>query len=155
MANARSACDALFATMLQQHEATEASAWGKRCLAFEGEPFALMHRDGFAVRVNGRALVDALKLEGSTPFDPLNPDEATMTRPGWVRLPALTFGHWEHFALAALDAAREARWKNVSWQVPPTVATQVEAVAPSSADSLAERAKAALSGSKLSLSDDH
>ena len=153
MANARSACDALFATM-QQHGATDSSAWGKRCLAFEGEPFAMMSRDGLAVRVNGRALADALKIEGSTEFDPVNPDEATMTRPGWVRLPAASFGQWERYAVAALEAAREARWKNVSWQVPPSTTTEVVAATPSSADSLAERAKAALSGSKLGLSKD-
>lgn len=154
MANARSACDALFATMLQQHEATESSAWGKRCLAFEGEPFALMHRDGFAVRVNGRALADALGIDGSVEFDPLNPDEATMTRPGWVRLPASAFGHWERFAVAALEAAREARWKNVSWQLPLTAPATVEAAAPSSPDSLSARAKAALAASSLTLSKD-
>jgi hypothetical protein len=153
MANARSACDALFAAM-QRHEATESSAWGKRCLAFEGEPFAMMHRDGFVVRVNGRALADALKIEGSTEFDPVNPEEATMTRPGWVRLPASSFGLWERYAIAALEAAREARWKNVSWQVPTVASTEIEAATPSSADSLAERAKAALSGSTLGLSKD-
>lgn len=155
MANTRTAWDALFATMLQQHEATESTAWGKRCLAFEGEPFALMYRDGLAVRVNGRALVDALKIEGSTEFDPLNPEEATMTRPGWVRLPASSFAQWERYAVAALGAAREARWKNVSWQVPQaSAAPEAPSATPSSADSLSERAKAALSESKLSLSKD-
>jgi hypothetical protein len=154
MANARSAADALFATLMQQHEATEAQAWGKRCLAFEGEPFALMHRDGLAVRVNGRTLADALALEGACEFDPLNPEEATMTRPGWVRLPATAFGSWERYAIAALNAAREARWKNVSWQIPPTAATPpAAAAAPSSADELSARAKAALAATKLKLSD--
>jgi hypothetical protein len=153
MANARSAADALFAK-LQQHEATESSAWGKRCLAFEGEPFAMMHRDGLAVRINGRHLTDALKIEGSIEFDPVNPEEATMTRPGWVRLPAAAFGQWERYAVAALEAAREARWKNVSWQVPQASTTEVAAATPSSADSLAERAKAALAASKLGLSTD-
>lgn len=150
MANARSIADALFAR-LQQQDATESSAWGKRCLAFEGEPFALMHRDGFAVRINGHPLADALRIEGSTAFDPVNPDEATMTRPGWVRLPASAFSQWEHYALAALDAAREARWKNVSWQVPPASEAQVAEAPPSSSESLAERAKVALVVSTLSL----
>jgi hypothetical protein len=152
MANARSICDALFATLVQQHEATDSTAWGKRCLAFEGEPFAMMHRDALAVRVNGRHLADALKIDGSTAFDPVNPEEATMTRPGWVRLPAAAFGQWEHFALAALDAAREARWKNVSWEVPTTNTNDAAEAAPSSAQSLGERAKAALAASTLSLS---
>lgn len=154
MANARSAGDAVFATLLQQHEATESSAWGKRCLAFEGEPIALMHRDGFAVRVNGRHLADALKIEGSVAFDPVNPDEATMTRPGWVRLPASAFLHWERYAVAALEAAREARWKNVSWEVPVAPSMQSDEAAPSSAESLGERAKAALAGSRLKLSEE-
>jgi hypothetical protein len=154
MANARSACDAVFATLMQQHEATDSSAWGKRCLAFEGEPFALMQRDGFAVRVNGRHLTDALKIEGSAAFDPVNPEEATMTRPGWVRLPVAAFGLWERYAIAALEAAREARWKNVSWEVPTGSATEVEAAAPSTAESLSERAKSALVGSMLGLSKD-
>ncbi len=154
MANARSAADAVFATLMQQHEATESTAWGKRCLAFEGEPFALMHRDGFVVRVNGHALADALKIEGSTAFDPVNPEEATMTRPGWVRLPAAAFGQWQHFAIAALEAAREARWKNVSWEVPPTHTVKVTEGPPSSADSLAERAKVAMVVSTLSLEKD-
>jgi hypothetical protein len=152
MANARSAGDAVFATLLQQHEAIESSAWGKRCLAHEGEPFALMHRDGFAVRVNGRHLADALKIDGSVAFDPVNPDEATMTRPGWVRLPASAFLQWERYAIAALEAAREARWKNVSWEVPASTPTAVVEAAPSSAQSLGERAKAALAASTLSLS---
>jgi hypothetical protein len=153
MANARSAADAVFATLLQQHEATESSAWGKRCLAFEGEPFALMHRDGLVVRVNGHALADALKIEGSTAFDPVNPDEATMTRPGWVRLPAAAFMQWQRYALAALEAAREARWKNVSWDVPPAHTPQVTERPPSSADALAERAKVAMVVSMLRLAE--
>lgn len=151
MANARSVFDALFANLQQQHGATESTAWGKRCLAFEGEPFALMHRDGFAVRVSGRHLAEALKVEGSAAFDPVNPHDPTLTRPGWVRLPAAAFAHWERYAVAALEAAREARWKNVSWQVPVSTATEVEAAAPSSADALGERAQAALAGSTLSL----
>jgi hypothetical protein len=153
MANARSAADAVFATLLQQHEATESSAWGKRCLAFEGEPFALMHRDGLVVRVNGHALTDALKIEGSTAFDPVNPDEATMTRPGWVRLPAAAFMQWQRYALAALEAAREARWKNVSWDVPSAHTAQVTERPPSSADALAERAKVAMVVSMLRLAE--
>ncbi len=151
MANARSVFDALFASLQQHHGATDSTAWGKRCLAFEGEPFALMHRDGFAVRVNGRHLADALKVEGAIAFDPLNPEDAQQTRPGWVRLPASAFAHWERFAVAALEVAREARWKNVSWQVPVSTATEVEAAAPSSPDALGERAQAALAGSTLSL----
>lgn len=154
MANTRTIADALFATLLQQHDATESSAWGKRCLAFEGEPFALMHRDGFAVRVNGKHLTDALKIDGSTAFDPVNPEEATMTRPGWMRLPASAFGQWKRYALAALEAAREARWKNVSWQVPETDTKQITAAAPSSAESLAERARIAQVVSMLSLATD-
>lgn len=76
-----------------------------------------------------------------------------MTRPGWVRLPASAFARWQHDALAALEAAREARWKNVSWEVPSAHSPQATERPPSSADALAERAKVAMVVSMLKLAE--
>jgi hypothetical protein len=118
MANARTAFDALLVDLLVHDDVRTVALNGKRALALEADPFLMWHRDAVAVRLFGRALVQARAIEGSVDFDPWNPEEATMTRPGWVRVPAAESRRWPRLAHEALQCAREARWKNVSWELP-------------------------------------
>lgn len=148
MANARTTFDALHAALLAEEDVRDARLNGKRALAFENEAFLMWYRDTLVLRLFGRALVRARAIEGSLDFDPMNPEEATMTRPGWARLPAGAFRQWEALAREALRCAREARWKNVSWEV-PSAEQQAEAdaaAAAAAAKKLADMSKRAQIG---------
>jgi hypothetical protein len=148
MANARTTFDALHAALLVDSDVRDARLNGKRALALEGDAFLMWYRDSLSLRLFGRALVKARAIDGSLDFDPMNPEEATMTRPGWVRLPASAFGQWEPLAFEALRCAREARWKNVSWELPSAEQqAQVDAAAAAAAaKKLADMAKRAQIG---------
>jgi hypothetical protein len=117
MANARTQFDAISAAM-QQHEVAQRLLYGKQALYLSDLPFMLMHRDAVGFRLSGRALADALALEGATAFDPTAPDEATQTVPGWVRVPAQHFRAWDALAEQALGFAQLALSEGVSWRVP-------------------------------------
>jgi hypothetical protein len=146
LANARTAFDALLAATLANDDVHQAQLNGKRALAFEGEPFLMWHRDAIAVRLHGRALQRARAIEGSVDFDPYNPEEATMTRPGWVRVPPAAFQRWPQLAQDALQCARDARWKNVSWELPAAAApgdpAATDAAAAKKRADMAKRAQA-------------
>lgn len=147
MANARTAFDALVAVLLEAPDVRVGSVNGKRALYVEADPFLLLHRDALALRLHGHALVKARALEGSIDFDPWNPEEATMSRAGWVRLPASTLRHWPALAQESLRCVRDARWKVVSWDVPtaPTArSAQQLAAAERKRDELAKRARVGL-----------
>jgi hypothetical protein len=138
MANPRTIFNAISAAM-QQHEVAQRLLYGKQALFLSDHPFMLMHRDAAGFRLSGRALADALALEGATAFDPTAPDEATQTAPGWVRVPAQHFRAWEALAAQALV-------EGVSWRVPDGASSPVVDAPPMDAEALASRAAAALKG---------
>jgi hypothetical protein len=118
MANARTAFDALVLALRDHGDVRESALNGKRAFFVEGDPFLMWYRDSIAVRLHSRALVRARAIDGSVDFDPYNPEEGTMARPGWLRLPVSAFAQWERLALEALQCVRESHWKAVSWEVP-------------------------------------
>jgi hypothetical protein len=142
MANARSRFDTL-ADELQQHEATQRMLYGRHCLCIDGEPFLMLHKEGVAFRLSGRALAAGSALPGAAAFDPLTPDQPSQSRPGWVRLPVEQFSRWDEFAHAAMHWVRLAQSRNVSWQRPVAAADAGDAP-PSTPDGLAKRAAATL-----------
>ena len=147
MANARTEFDALAAVLRTHPDVRESALNGKRAYFVEGDPFLMWYRDSIAVRLHSHALVRARAIEGSVDFDPYNPEEATMTRPGWLRLPMSAFARWEHFALEALRCVRESHWKMVSWEVPAGPAEAASAAQEAAAAKrLAEMAKKAQIG---------
>lgn len=146
MANARTAFDALLAELQAQDDVHAVALKGHRGLAVEADPFLMWHRDALAVRLFGRALQQARAIEGSVDFDPYNPEEATMTRPGWVRVPAESSLRWPRLAHEALRCAREARWKNVSWGLPEAAPEAPSEGDPGRAKRLADMAKRAQVG---------
>lgn len=145
MANARTQFNAI-AAALQQHEVTQRLLYGKQALYLENLPFVLMHRDAMGFRLSGRALADALALEGVTEFDPTAPDEATQTVPGWVRVPSQHFRAWDALAQQAFGFVQLALIQGVAWRVPDGASSPMVEAPPMDADRLAERAAAALKG---------
>ena len=147
MANARTAFDALLLALREHEDVRESALNGKRAYSVQGDPFLMWYRDSIAVRLFGRALVRARAIEGSLDFDPYNPEEGTMARPGWVRLPASAFAQWERLALDALRCVRESHWKAVSWEVPAGAVPAPSEAQQAAADKrLAEMAKKAQIG---------
>lgn len=147
MANARTAFDALLLALRDHEDVRESALNGKRAYSVQGDPFLMWYRDSIAVRLFGRALVRARAIEGSLDFDPYNPEEGTMARPGWVRLPASAFAQWHRLAHEALQCVRESHWKQVSWEIPgaPSAAGGASQEA-DAARKLAEMAKKAQIG---------
>ena len=145
MANARTQFNAI-AAALQQHEVTQRPLYGKQALFLENLPFMLMHREAVGFRLSGRALADALALEGAIEFDPTAPDEATQTVPGWVRVPSQHFRAWDALAEQALGFAQLALIQGVSWRVPDGLTSPTVEAPAMDAERLASRAAAALKG---------
>jgi hypothetical protein len=145
MANPRTIFNAISAA-LQQHEVAQRLLYGKQALFLSDLPFMLMHRDAAGFRLSGRALADALALEGAAAFDPTAPDEATQTVPGWVRVPAQHFRAWDALAEQALGFAQLALVEGVSWRVPEGRSSPEVAAPPMDAEAIAVRAAAAIKG---------
>lgn len=145
MANARTQFNAI-AAALQQHEVAQRLLYGKQALFLGDLPFMLMHREAVGFRLSGRALADALALEGAVEFDPTAPDEATQTVPGWVRVPAQHFRAWEALAQQAFGFAQLAQVQGVSWRVPDGASSPPTDAPPMDADAIAARAAAAIKG---------
>ena len=144
MANARTQFDALASSLQQHDEATQGLLAGRACLSLEGEPFLVLYRENVAFRLAGSALTHALALSGATGFDPMKPDDRNAIAPGWVLVPVAHWSNWEHYAREAMRCAHLARSQNVSWQAPPPAPEPAAAAPPSSAQSLSDRAAAAL-----------
>jgi hypothetical protein len=143
MANPRTIFNAISAAM-QQHEVAQRLLYGKQALYLSDQPFMLMHRDAAGFRLSGRALADALALEGAVAFDPTAPDEATQTVPGWVRVPAQHFRAWDALAEQALGFAQLALVEGVAWRVPEGRSSPEVAAPPMDAEAIAARAAAAI-----------
>jgi hypothetical protein len=144
MANARTQFDALASSLQQHDEATQGLLAGRACLSLEGEPFLVLYRENVAFRLAGSALTHALALAGATGFDPMKPDDRNPLAPGWGRVPVAHRSNWEHSAREAMRCAHLARSQNVSWQAPPPAPEPAAAAPPSSAQSLSDRAAAAM-----------
>ncbi len=150
MANARERFNTLAEYLVRHREAQQGQMFGKPCLSLQGEPFMMLYRESVAFRLHGRALTHAMAVKGSSPFDPLLPDKPPPGRPGWVLIPTSQFLIWDRLAMDAMRCAREAKGKNVSWQMPPTPTAPAPEPPPSTPTSLASRVAAALSGGLLS-----
>lgn len=144
MANARTQFDALASALQQHSEATQGLLAGRACLSFEGEAFLVLYRENVAFRLAGSALTQALALAGASSFDPMKPDDRNAIAPGWVLVPVAHWPSWEHYAQEAMRCVRLAHTQNLSWQVPPPPPDPVDAAPPSSAQSLSDRAAAAM-----------
>lgn len=142
MANARTRFDALAAYLQQHRDASQGRMYGKSCLFFEGEPFIVLHHESVAFRLAGRALAQALALQGATGFDPLKPDEPPPGRPGWVLVPTVHFLAWDRLAMDSMRCIRLAKVQNVSWKPPPPAPPSPVTAPPSTPKSLGDRVAA-------------
>jgi hypothetical protein len=144
MANARTQFDALASSLQQHGEATQGLLAGRACLSLEGEPFLVLYRENVAFRLAGSALTHALALAGATGFDPMKPDDRNAIAPGWVLVPVAHWSSWEHYAQEAMRCVRLARTQNVSWHAPLPAPEPAAEAPPTSAQSLSDRAAAAI-----------
>lgn len=76
--------------------------FGSRSLTYEGKAFATFRRERMAVKLTAGsdAHVEALALEGATPFDPSGKGRPLKD---WVSVPAAQHGTWPRLAVAALE----------------------------------------------------
>lgn len=151
MANAREKFDMVAEYFERtQPEVTRDNVYRKPGMLFEGQPFAVFHKQGLAVRVHGRALTQAMAMPGVRPFDPLSPDKPPPGIPGWVWLPPSQMMRWDRLVTDALRSQRESQAGRVSWNLPQPPPPAADAPPPSSAESLGDRVKKFFSGDWLS-----
>jgi len=154
MANARSHFDLISGYMQRTHDVQAGLLYGRPSLQLEGRSFAAYQPDAMAFHLHGRALKQALALDGARAWDPLNAEGGA---PGWVLLPVSQVLRWDRVALEALRCEKEATERRVSYApeppAPPAAAAEPPASTP---QGLAQRVSAAIASGfrSLTLSDE-
>lgn len=104
MANGKKAYEELRDMLVITEQVTAGQMFGSPNLKANSYAFAALYHDDMIFKLKPDEIAEALALEGSKLFDPMDTGKP-MT--GWAQIPARHADHWEKFARAALEYIRE------------------------------------------------